>query len=311
MSTTHQPLQGKVALVTGASRGIGKGIALELGAAGATVYVTGRTRTDSKDLPSWADSSEQAGTIDAAAAELTELGGEGIAVACDHANDDDTRAVFEQIRSERGRLDILVNNVCWNDLGDMLGKPFWELPISDWDATITVGLRSHYVASHFAAPLMVEQGAGLIVNVSSHGAVAGNFIISVPYVAGKGGIDRITDGMHHDLHRHGVSIVSIWPGLVSTEKLLANAEQTEDGRIVVFGLDIGAAESPRLSGRSVVHLATDPDVAKRSGLAFRTTELALDYGFTDIDGKIPDHSHQASTVGGDTPEYWKTVMGES
>jgi NAD(P)-dependent dehydrogenase (short-subunit alcohol dehydrogenase family) len=310
MSTTSQPLRGKIALVTGASRGIGKGIALELGAAGATVYVTGRTRTETREVPEWAESTAQAGTIDAAAAELSDLGGEGIAVACDHADDEQVRAVFERIRSERGGLDILVNNVCWNDLPSMLGKPFWELPISAWDETLTVGLRSHYVASALAAPMLIERGGGIIVNVSSHGSQAGSFIISVPYLAGKAGIDRITDAMHHDLQSHGVSVVSIWPGLVATERLLAAGEQTEEGHIVVFGLDIGAAESPRLSGRGVVQLAADPEVAKRSGRCFRTTELAHAYGFTDIDGKIPEESHRASTVSGDAPDYWKTVLGE-
>jgi dehydrogenase/reductase SDR family protein 1 len=309
MNTTIRPLRGKVALVTGGSRGIGKGIALELGAAGATVYLTGRTRPDS-EVPEWADSAEQAGTIDAAAAAVTQLGGEGIAACCDHANDDEVQALFERIHSERGRLDILVNNVCWNGLDTMLGQPFWKLPITAWDETLTVGLRSHYVASVFAAPMMLDQGGGLIVNVSSHGSQAGSFIISVPYVAGKAGIDRITAGMHHDLRAHGVSVVSIWPGLVSTERLLANGEQTEDGRIRVFGLDIGKAESPQLSGRCVVHLANDPEVAKRSGLCFRTSELARAYGFTDIDGEIPDDSHVASTASGEAPDYWKTVLGD-
>jgi len=310
MTKQLKPLEECVAVVTGASRGIGKGIALELGAAGATVYVTGRTRTDSRDLPAWAKSSDQAGTIDAAAAELTDLGGRGIAIACDHSDDEQVQRVFERVQSDQGRLDLLVNNVCWNDLDTMLGKPFWELPISAWDEMITVGLRSHYVASRFAAPLMIDRGKGLIVNVSSHGSQHGSYIISVPYLAGKAGIDRITDAMHHDLRDHGVSVVSIWPGLVSTEKLLANGEQTEEGRIIVFGLDIGKAESPRLSGRSVVALATADDLVDRSGGCFRTTDLAHAYGFTDLDGSIPDDSHEASTAGGDTPDYWKTVLGQ-
>ena len=311
MGTNEGSLAGRVAVVTGASRGIGKGIALELGAAGATVYLTGRTREGTSAVPEWADSLEQAGTIEAAASEVTALGGKGIAVHCDHAQDEEVRALFERVRAETGRLDILVNNVCWNHLDSMLGKPFWELPVDAWDQTITVGLRSHYVASVFAAPGMVEQGSGLIVNVSSHGSQHGSYIISVPYLAGKAGIDRITDAMHHDLHAHGVSVVSIWPGLVATERLLANGEQTEEGRVRVFGLDIGRAESPRLSGRSVVQLAMDPQVAERSGGCFRTAELANAYGFTDLDGTVPSESHEASTADGEAPDYWKTVLGDS
>jgi dehydrogenase/reductase SDR family protein 1 len=161
-------LRDKVAVVTGASRGIGKGIALGLGEAGATVYVTGRsTRQDAGSLP---------GTIDETAVAVTKLGGVGIAVRCDHRIDGDVEAVFRRVRHEYGRLDYLVNNAFASPEQRVLwsGLPFWQLPISIWDDLLAVGLRSHFVASRFAVPLMLEQGEGVIVNVSSHAAAAPN-----------------------------------------------------------------------------------------------------------------------------------------
>ena len=209
MTEPEGPLRGKVAVVTGASRGIGKGIAVELGAAGATVYVTGRTRANTGVLPAWAKDEAQAGTIDATAAEIDELGGRGRPVACDHADDDQVRQLFEQIGKDEGKLDILVNNVCWNDLATMLGKKFWDIPFESFDNTQRVGLRSHYVASALAAPLMLPQGSGLIVNVSSEGALPDHYIIAVPYGVCKAGIDKLTAAMHHDIHELGVSVISI------------------------------------------------------------------------------------------------------
>jgi dehydrogenase/reductase SDR family protein 1 len=151
-------LDGKIAVVTGASRGIGKGIALELGAAGATVYVTGRTVVEGE--------SEFPGTVGATAAELTELGGHGIAVQCDHSDDASIIALFERVKSEQGRLDILVNNVFTAPQQRILqGGGFWEYPIEIWDELIHVGCRSHYVSSHEAVPMMIEQKDGLIVNI--------------------------------------------------------------------------------------------------------------------------------------------------
>ena len=180
-----QSLQGRVAVVTGASRGIGKGIAVELGAQGATVYVTGRTTAEGGVLP---------GTVGQTAAEIDELGGKGIAVACDHHDDAAVLKVFERVREEQGRLDILVNNVfSAPDLAPWLGKNFWELPIEAWDQCIDIGVRSHYVASAFAVPLMLETGPGLIANISSPGAVA--YSHNVAYGVGKAAVDRLSHDM--------------------------------------------------------------------------------------------------------------------
>jgi len=270
-----------VALVTGASRGIGKGIAMELGAAGATVYVTGRTVTPGEHpLP---------GTVGETAAEIDALGGRGVAVACDHHVDGQVEAVFDQVQREAGRLDVLVNNVFSSPaMVPWLGRPFWDLPIEAWDETIDIGVRSHYVASRFAAPLLFATGRGLIVNVSSSGAI--QHAHNVPYGVGKAALDKMTADTAHDLADHGVAVVSVWPGLVRTELVSMGAHETDDGRLVI-GLpgegefDLSSAESPRFTGRAVVALASDPAVMTRTGRAFPVADLAADYGFTDVDGR--------------------------
>ena len=273
-------LAGKVAVVTGASRGIGKGIALELGAAGATVYVTGRTVT-AKHLP---------GTVSETAAQIDELGGKGVPVVCDHRDDDAVAAVFEQVHADSGRLDVLVNNV-YNSpsAARWLGKPFWEVPAKAWDGGFDIGVRSHYVASGFAAPLMIAQGSGLIVNISSPGAR--RHMHNVVYGVGKAALDRMTADMAVELASTGVSAVSLWPGIVNTE-LLQMVPRGADGTRVVRlpgegSFDLDDAESPRFVGRAVVALAGDPDVGARSGQAWQVADLAGAYGFTDIDGRVP------------------------
>jgi len=277
----ERPLDGKVALVTGASRGIGKGIALELGAAGATVYVTGRT-VEAGQFP-------VPGTIGETVAEIGALGGRGIALACDHHVDGQVEAVFDRVMREGGRLDVLVNNVfSAPTMAPWLGIPFWELPIDAWDETIDIGVRSHYVAARYAVPLMFAAGGGLIVNVSSSGAV--QYAHNVSYGVGKAALDKMTADMAHELTPHGVAVVSIWPGLVRTEVVTMGARETDDGRSVL-GLpgegefDLADAESPRFSGRAVTALAGDPDVMGRTGRAFPVAQLAADYGFTDVDGR--------------------------
>jgi dehydrogenase/reductase SDR family protein 1 len=271
---------GRVAVVTGASRGIGKGIALELGAAGATVYVTGRTVEGGGPLP---------GTIADTAAEVDRLGGTGVAVACDHRDDQAVAALFARVESEQGRLDVLVNNVFSAPaIAPWVGRPFWELPIEAWDETIDIGVRSHYVAARFAVPLMFAGEGGLIVNVSSSGAV--QYAHNVAYGVGKAALDKMTADMAHELAPHGVAVVSIWPGLVRTELVMLGARETADGRRVLDlrgagEFDLSEAESPRFAGRAVVALATDPDVMTRTGHAYSVARLASEYGFTDVDGK--------------------------
>jgi len=266
-------LAGKIAIVTGASRGIGKGIALELGAAGATVYVTARSvREDDHPLP---------GTIGATADEVTAAGGTGVAVALDHRDDDAVEALFQRVLDEHGRLDVLVNNafIVTNELTS--GKPFWEVPVSNWDDMIDIGTRSAYVASVFAARAMVDAGAGLIVNVSSSGAE--EYAWQVAYGVGKCALDRITADTAHELAPHGVSVVSVWPGFVRTERIDLGVA----AGLLPESLDLSTSESPRFVGRAVVALATDPDVARWTGRAVPARDLADEYGFTDVDGRLP------------------------
>ena len=263
-------LTGSVAIVTGASRGVGKGCALELGAAGATVYVTGRSVGEGDAaLP---------GTVSATAAEVDRLGGHGIAVPCDHRNDAEVEALFERVRSEAVQLDVLVNNAFLIPRELTSGLPFWETPISNWDDMIGVGTRSAYVASRFAARLMVPRSKGLIVNISSSGAA--EYAWHVAYGVGKAALDRITHDTAHELRPHGVAVVSLWPGLVLTERI-------ERVGAAMPELDLAGAESQRFTGRAVAALAADAKVLERSGRAIASRELADEYGFTDVDGSLP------------------------
>ncbi|WP_228001381.1 SDR family NAD(P)-dependent oxidoreductase [Nocardia australiensis] len=272
-------LGGRVAVVTGASRGIGKGIALELGAAGATVYVTGRSATAGR-LP---------GTVHETAAEIDARGGHGIPFICDHRDDDAVARLFTHIHDKHGSLDVLVNNV-YNSpaAARWLGKPFWEVPPSAWDETFDVGVRSHYAAAAFAAPLLIES-AGLIANISSPGAR--RYMHNAVYGVAKTALDRLTADMAHDLADTGVTVVSLWPGIVNTE-LLQMVPADEHGRRLVTlpgegTFDLDAAESAQFPGRAVLALATDPNRRERTGLAWRVADLAEQYGFTDVDGRVP------------------------
>lgn len=263
-------LDGRVAIVTGASRGIGKGCALELGAAGAVVYVTGRTlREGSASLP---------GSIAATAEEIVGAGGKAVAVACDHRDDTQVETLFERVADEQGRLDVLVNNAFLIPKELTSRRPFWELPLSNWDDMIDVGTRSAYVASAFAAKPMTAKKSGLIANISSSGAV--EYAWHVAYGVGKAALDRLSADSAVEFEPFGVTVVSLWPGLVRTERIERFREAMPDPTLA-------GSESPRFTGRAVVALAADSDVQRRTGRAFACRELADDYGFTDVDGSLP------------------------
>ena len=266
--SSQRPLSGATTIVTGASRGVGKGIALGLGEAGATVYVTGRS-VERGAFP---------GTIGETAAEVTALGGKGIAVACDHGDDAQVEALFARVLGEAGKIGVLVNNAFAIPDGKIIA-PFWELPIAQWDTLHRVGLRSHYVASVFAAKAMIGLKNGLIVNVSSFGAKI--YAVNVAYGVGKAGVDRLSRDAARELRAHGVCVVSLWPGVVKTERLLLEHER------IGFDPAKSQAESPQFSGRAVAALAADPRRMERTGQALVVAELAKEYGFTDLDGSQP------------------------
>lgn len=275
-------MTSRIALVTGASRSVGKGVALALGSHGWTVYVTARGEVGTD------------GPLDQTAAEVTERGGTGIAVQCDHRDDAQIAALFARIADEQaGRLDLLVNNV-WAAPKGFAGftEKFWQRPLSDWDTLIGVGLRAHYVASVHAAQLMVARGAGLIANISSFGTRG--HLHSVLYGMSKAGLDKMAADMAVELAGTGVSAVSLWPGLVKNEVMQGFMDRGLDN---FQGYPLANAETPEFIGRVIAALADDPEIGARSGHSLITAEAALDYGVTDVDGNQPD-SHRALFGGG-------------
>jgi len=278
------PLSGKVALVTGASRHIGKGIAIELGAAGATVWISARKL---------GQSAGDVGSLRATAAAIADLGGDAICVQCDAGDDQQVASLFEQIEARSGGLDILVNNAS-PDFSHMVGKRFWEIPFDEMTACLWIGPRSQFVASVHAARLMMPAGRGLIVTISSHGG--NEYVLSLPYGAGKAAMEKITHDAGLELREHGVAVVSLWPGFVTEREVAPVAEAVLE---VAADQTLGSltsqyGESPRFSGRAVVGLATDPDVMRWTASALTTRRAALEYGFTDIDGHQPPQEMRIS-----------------
>ncbi len=279
-------LKGKVALVTGASRGIGKGIAIGLGEAGALVYITGRSVNHSNSTETISDS-----LLETKAA-VEKAGGICIAVSVDHSDDQQIKSLFEQIdREQNGQLDLLVNNAYGGvrSLIDAKGKPFWESDLSLWDACNQVGLRSHYVASHFAAKMMTQRKQGLIVTISSWGGLAP--IFGVAYGTGKSACDRLAADMGVELKPFNVASISLWPGIVGTEQFhqLAddNLEGTESNLGVAAIADKFNWETPLFVGRVIAALCNDPNLIKRSGKVQIAAELAANYGIVDEEKHRP------------------------
>lgn len=249
-------VRGQVALVTGASRGVGRGVASALAEAGATVYATGRRVAE------------------------TRFGGPVHAFTCDHTDDGAVGLVVDRIRQDQGRLDILVNSA-WGGYENMVEDgqftwplPFWDQPLWRWDAMMTTGVRAAFVASQHAARLMVPARRGLIVHLSYW--AARKHIGNVLYGVAKAATDKMAADMSVELTPHGVTVVSLYPGLVRTEAVLAAG---------VF--DLSNSESPEFIGRAVAALATDPQSLRWSGQAVIAAGLGQEYGFTDVDGRRP------------------------
>jgi NAD(P)-dependent dehydrogenase (short-subunit alcohol dehydrogenase family) len=261
-----------VAVVTGASRGAGAGIAHALGSRGCTVYVTGRSRSST--------AAESAGTIDETAARVTAAGGTGIAVTVDHGDDAQVKAFFDRVGHDHGRVDILVNNVAIIRDEIMGRTKFWQEPLNVID-TLDVGLRSSYVATVYAAPLMLPQGKGLVAFSSSSGAV--HYAFGPAYGVPKAGTDKMAADMAVDFREFGIAAVSIWMGSLLTDRV----RKIIAGNPEKFGHILDSAETPELTGHVIWALYNDPDLMDLSGQTLIGAELAVKYGIVDEDGRQP------------------------
>uniref|UniRef100_A0A1A7YBC6 Dehydrogenase/reductase (SDR family) member 1 n=1 Tax=Iconisemion striatum TaxID=60296 RepID=A0A1A7YBC6_9TELE len=265
-------LSGWVCVVTGASRGIGRGIALQLSEAGATVYITGR----------------QEKTLKQTAAQVNERGGKCVPVACDSTKDEDIEALFERIKHEQnGRLDILVNNAYAGvqEIFENTGKKFWEMDPSIWDSINNTGLRGHYFFSVYGARLMVAQGRGLIVTISSMGGL--RYLFNVPYGVGKAACDRLAADMAVELKNRGVASVSLWPGAVQTELVsqFILEKETPEGGNSKYKEMFSNGETTELSGKCITNLAKDENLMSLTGKVLMTCDLARRYRIKDVDGR--------------------------
>jgi NAD(P)-dependent dehydrogenase (short-subunit alcohol dehydrogenase family) len=263
-------LAGKVAVVTGASRGVGKGIAEVLGESSATVYVTGRSTRSAPDRGG------APGTVDETAELVTSAGGRGIAAVCDHGDVRQVAALFQRVGAEQeGRLDLLVNNA-WGGYeeydSDGFSQPFWEQSPEYWGRMVDRGARFQYVAARHAAPLMIARRQGLIIGTAA--GDRGRYLGNLAYDVAKAAVIRLAFGMAVELRPHGVAAVALLPGFTRTEAVLE-----------LFKGDFTPTNSTQYVGRAVAVLAADPDVMRHSGESLRVADVAESYGFVDTDGR--------------------------
>jgi len=277
-------LSPRVILVTGASRGAGKGIAQAFGRLGDIVYITGRSQKEG-DAP-------LPGTVFATANAITRMGGVGVPVVCDHSDDAQVKQLFQLIMEERGQLDILVNNATALHDDLVMPGPFWEKSLDLVDI-LNVGLRSSYVASYYAAGIMAQQKSGLIVNTSSPGAAC--YMHGPAYGAQKAGSDKMIWDMAQDLKPFNVGCASIWMGVLKTERLDAVMAADPEKYAAFFQM----AESPEFTGRVIDALYRDENLLDKTGRAFIGAEIGMELGVCDLDGSRP-HSHREA-LGGPLP----------
>jgi NAD(P)-dependent dehydrogenase (short-subunit alcohol dehydrogenase family) len=279
-------LAGEVALVAGATRGAGRGIAVELGAAGATVYVTGRTTRDRQSEYARPETIEETAELVSAA------GGRGIAVRVDHLVADEVRALVGRIRAEQGRLDVLVNDIWGGENLKEWNKPVWEHDLNNGLRLLSLGVHTHLITAHHALRLLIERRGGLLVEVTDGTAAynAEHYRINPFYDLAKVAVTRMAWAHARDLAPHGATAVAITPGWLRSEMMLDAFGVTEENwrdataRIPHFAI----SETPRFVGRAVAALAADPDHARWNGQSLSSGGLAKVYGFTDVDGSQPD-----------------------
>lgn len=281
-----QPLKDKIALVAGATRGAGRGIAVELGAAGATVYVTGRT---TKDQPSEYNRPE---TIEETAELVTAAGGHGIAVPTDHLVPAQVEALVQRIDQEAGRLDLLVNDIWGGELLIEWNVPIWQHSLEGGLRLLRLALDTHLITSHYALPLLIRQPGGLLIEMTdgTAGYNQDHYRLNIYYDLAKSAVNRMAWALAQELAPHGCTALALTPGWLRSEMMLAFYGVTEaNWRDALTQVpDFGISETPHYVGRAVAHLAADGAVSRYNGASLSSGELAKLYGFTDLDGSQPD-----------------------